>query len=136
MTQEARLGVYLSRPEFDEARSAYLADWLLGGPADTFQAWVAAAIDTHAARTPQRRLLLAANRAKPSGPGTTRSWTIPRPTFENMRAAIVADQLIGRWSSDSAWCAEAIAIAVADIRRAAGGSLPPPPPRLPNRLVR
>jgi len=53
-----------------------------------------------------------------------------------MRAAITADQQAGRWPSGSAWCGEAIGLAVEASRAENGGTLPTPPPRLPNRLVR
>lgn len=132
----ARLGIYLTPEEFDDAKAAYLADWTSGGEADTFARWIAAAIDTYARRTPKQR----AN-AKPRGraeerTGSTRSFAIPTDTVARMRAAITADQQAGRWPSDSAWCGEAIAAAVDQARAQSGGSLPTPPPRLPNRLVR
>ena len=56
--------------------------------------------------------------------------------MQRMRSAITADQQAGRWPSDSAWSAEAIALAVDEARKANGGTLPTPPARLPNRLVR
>lgn len=132
----ARLGIYLTPEEFDDAKAAYLADWTSGGEADTFARWIAAAIDTYARRTPKQR----AN-AKPRGraeerTGSTRSFAIPTDTVARMRAAITADQQAGRWPSDSAWCSEAIASAVDAARTKNDGSLPTPPPRLPNRLVR
>jgi hypothetical protein len=47
----ARLGIYLTPQEFEDAKAAYLADWTNGGEADTFARWIAAAIETYAART-------------------------------------------------------------------------------------
>lgn len=136
-SETARLGIYLTRAEFDDAKAAYLADWTNGGHADTFGRWIAAAIDSHAARTPKQR----AARAQPKGraetrTGSTRSFSIPTDTVVRMRAAITADQQAGRWPSDSAWCGEAIGLAVDAARTKNGGTLPTPPPRLPNRLVR
>lgn len=133
----ARLGIYLTPTEFDQAKAGYLADWTNGGTADTFARWIAAAIDTHAARTPRQR----AAKATPKGraderTGSTRSFSIPADTVARMRAAITADQHAGRWPSDSAWCGEAISLAVSAARNRNGGALPTPPPRLPNRLVR
>lgn len=133
----ARLGIYLTPVEFDDAKAAYLTDWTNGGQADTFARWIAQAIDSHARRTPKQR----ADRAHPKGradqrTGSTRSFSIPADTVARMRAAITADQQAGRWPSDSAWCGEASALAVEASRAQNGGTLPTPPPRLPNRLVR
>ncbi len=133
----ARLGIYLTPAEFDDAKAAYLTDWTNGGQADTFARWIAQAIDSHARRTPKQR----ADRAHPKGradqrTGSTRSFSIPADTVARMRAAITADQQAGRWPSDSAWCGEAIALAVNGARTENGGTLPTPPARLPNRLVR
>lgn len=133
----ARLGVYLTPREFDEAKAGYLADWTNGGQADTFSRWIAAAIDAYAAQAPQQRAEHATPRGRaPERTGSTKSFSIPTDTVARMRAAITADQQAGRWPSDSAWCAEAIASAVDDARRQNRGSLPTPPSRLPNRLVR
>lgn len=132
-----RIGIYLTPAEFDDARGAYLADWTNGGDADTFARWIAGALDAHAARTPKRRADDDRLRGRSDErTGSTRSFSIPTATLHRMRAAITADQKAGRWPSDSAWCAEAIAIAVDEARRANGGTLPTPPARLPNRLVR
>lgn len=132
----ARLGIYLTPAEFDDAKAAYLADWTNGGEADTFGRWIAAAIEAYARRTPKQRAT-----AKPRGraderSGATRSFAVPADTVAQMREAINTDQQAGRWPSDSAWCGEAIAAAVDQAREQNGGSLPTPPPRLPNRLVR
>lgn len=132
----ARLGIYLTPAEFDNAKAAYLADWANGGEADTFGRWIAAAINAYAGRTPKQRAT-----AKPRGrgeerTGATRSFVVPIDTVARMREAISADQQAGRWPSDSAWCGEAIAAAVDQARERDGGVLPTPPPRLPNRLVR
>jgi len=132
-----RIGIYLTQDEVDGARGAYLADWSNGGEADTFARWIAAAMDTHAARTPQERAARGRLRGRAAErTGASRSFSIPTATTKRMRAAITADQQAGRWPSDSAWCAEAIAIAVDEARAANGGTLPTPPARLPNRLVR
>jgi len=133
----ARLGIYLTPVEFDDARASYLADWANGGDADTFARWIAGALDRHAARTAKQRAARDRLRGRSDArTGSTRSFSIPTSTMQRMRAAITADQQAGRWPSDSAWCAEAIALAVDDARKANGGTLPTPPVRLPNRLVR
>lgn len=132
-----RLGIYLSPAEFTNAKAGYLADWSNGGTADTFARWIAAALDTHADRSPQERAERGRLRVRAGErTGSTRSFSIPSTTMQRMRAAITADQQAGRWPSDSAWCGEAIALAVDAAREANGGTLPTPPDRLPNRLVR
>lgn len=133
----ARLGIYLTPDEFNDARASYLADWSNGGDSDTFARWIAGALDRHAARTADQRAARDRLRGRSEARiGTTRSFSIPTSTVQRMRAAITADQRAGRWPSDSAWCAEAISLAVDDAREANGGSLPTPPARLPNRLLR
>lgn len=133
----ARLGIYLTKTEFDDARASYLADWANGGEADTFGRWIAGALDGHAALTAEQRAARDRLRGRADErTGDTRSFSIPTSTMKHMRSAITADQQAGRWPSDSAWGAEAIALAVEDARRANGGTLPTPPVRLPNRLVR
>jgi len=129
--------MYFHPEEFDRAKAAYLADWQHGGQADTFARWIAAAIDTHARRTPQQRAEL----AKPSprrdrGRAGTRSFSLPADSVTRMRAAILEDQATNRWPTDSAWCGEAVAAAADEAEQKAGGQLPPAPPRLPNRLTR
>lgn len=132
-----RLGIYLTPAEFDDARASYLADWANGGDADTFARWIAGALDRHAARTAKQRAARDRLRGRSDArTGSTRSFNIPTSTMQRMRSAITADQQAGRWPSDSAWCAEAIALAVDDARAENGGTLPTPPARLPNRLVR
>lgn len=135
-SETARLGIYLTPQEFDDAKAAYLADWSNGGQADTFARWIAAALDTYAARTPKQRAGAPPRGRAEERTGSTRSFSIPTDTMARMRGAIIADQQAGRWPSDSAWCGEAIAAAVDQARARNGGSLPTPPPRLPNRLVR
>lgn len=132
----ARLGIYLTPEEFDDAKAGYLADWTNGGTCDTFGKWIAAAIDTYAARSPEQRAGAPARGRAEERTGSTRSFVIPSSTVARMREAISADHRAGRWPSDSAWCAEAIAAAVDQAREQNGGTLPTPPPRLPNRLVR
>lgn len=136
VSDTARLGIYLTPQEFEDAKAAYLADWTNGGEADTFARWIAAAIETYAARTPKQRATAQPRGRADERTGSTRSFAIPTDTVARMRAAINADQQAGRWPSDSAWCSEAIAAAVDAARTKNDGSLPTPPPRLPNRLVR
>lgn len=132
-----RMSMYITPEEHDSAKSGYLADFQAGGHADTFSRWIAEVIDAHAARTVDERARLAQNHERASTrTGASRSFQIPTDVIERMRAAITADQAAGRWTSDSAWCTDAIAAAVDRARQRAGGSLPTPPARLPNRLRR
>lgn len=136
-TDTARLGIYFTPEEFDDARSAYLTDWKHGGQADTFARWVGAALAVHSARTQKKRASTGElkTRAK-HRTGVARTFSIPTSDIERMREGISADQQADRWLSDSAWAGEAIARAVEAARDQNGGTLPTPPPRLPNRLVR
>lgn len=131
-----RVGIYFHPEEFDRAKAAYLADWQHGGQADTFARWIAAAMDSHARRTPQERAELAKPRPPGQGSGGSRSFSLPADSVTRMRAAIAADQAENRWPTDSGWCGEAINAAADLAERKSGGKLPPAPPRLPNRLTR
>lgn len=137
-TETARLGVYLTTQEFDDARAAYMADWNHGGTADTFAYWLAGAVDEHARLSVKQRNAHAQPRARADErSGITRSFNVPVTSVARMRAAITADREdAGQFPSDSAWCREAIRSAVDKARARNGGSLPTPPARLPNRLVR
>lgn len=132
----ARVGVYLHADEFDDAKSAYLADLDADpGAPDSFARWVAAAIDTHAGRTPPQRAALA--RAEVERPrGFTRSFPVPTDSLDRLRTALLADRHAGRATSRSAFIADAVASAVATTRARTGGTLPPAPVRLPNKPVR
>ncbi|MCH8614388.1 hypothetical protein [Arsenicicoccus dermatophilus] len=135
--QTTRIGIYLTPQQFEGAKAAYLVDWQKGGNADTFARWIAQAIETHAARTPEQRATTSQPRGRSAvRTGSSRSFAIPTPIVALMRQAINADHAADRWPSDSAWCAEAIDLATAAARAKNGGTLPTPPPRLPNRLVR
>ncbi len=134
--ETARIGIYFHPEQFETAKAAYLADWQSGGQADTFARWIAGALDEHARRTPQQRGQLARPQERATTRGSSRSFKLPARTVTNMRQSINADQNVGRWPSDSAWCGDAIAAAANQARQRAGGTLPTPPNRLPNRLAR
>lgn len=131
-----RAGIYFQPEEFEETKAAYLADWQNGGEADTFTRWIAAAIETHAARTPAQRKQLARPEERAESRGLTRTFNLADQTIAKMREGITADQGASRWLSDSSWCGEAVAAAVSIARDRNGGVLPKPPARLPNRLKR
>ncbi|MGA7205859.1 MAG: hypothetical protein WBX27_14640 [Specibacter sp.] len=132
-----RIGIYLTPEQFNGAKAAYLADWLNGGDSNTFARWIGEVISAHAQRTPQERLERSALRGRATErTGSSRSFNVPTEAAEKMREAVVADQRVGRWPSESAWCAEAMDLAIEAARERNGGSLPTPPARLPNRLTR
>lgn len=132
-----RLSMYITPQEHDNAKSGYLADWQAGGQADTLSRWISEAIEAHAARSVDERARLAQDQQRAeTRTGASRSFHIHTDVIERMREAITADQSAGRWTSDSAWCTDAIAAAVEVARKRVGGNLPTPPARLPNRLRR
>lgn len=135
MTDMERVSVWrFLDEEFSDARGAYLADWQNGGASDTFARWIAAALTAHAERDPEKRAVL--GRLDREAAGRTRSWSIPSEVVRAMRAAIEDDRRAGRWTSESAWCRDAIAAATEEARLSNGGELPTPPKRLPNQLRR
>lgn len=129
-----RLGVGLPPAEFAAAKAAYLADWQSVRRSDMFRLWIADAIATHAARTAAERGRLTVTTRPGRSGSDTRSFDVDVDVLERMRAAITEDNVDGRWPSESAWAADAIAAAVDAARERAGGQLPTPPARLPRRL--
>ena len=128
-----RLGIYFHPADFANAKAAYLADWQTGGTADTFAKWIGAVLLDHAQLTPAQRAE-AALPARSGGDGSTRSFTLPGSVHDAVRAAVVADQGIGRWMTASTWAGVAVHTAVRAAEQRAGGLLVQPPRRLPNRL--
>jgi hypothetical protein len=136
-SEVTRIGIYLTPEQFTGAKAAYLADWINGGEANTFTRWIGEVLSAHAERTPQERLERSTLRDRSTERiGSSRSFNVPTAAVEQMRAAITADHGVGRWPSDSAWCAEAIDLATEAAKEKNGGTLPTPPVRLPNRLSR
>lgn len=133
-----RLGIYFRPGAFTEMKQAYLADFMADPDhaPNTIASWVAAAIDAHAARTPAARGRMATGEARGEGSGTTRSFTIPADTVDNVKAAMAADRQLARFISMSLFARDAITAAVEAARERADGNLPPAPARLPNRLTR
>lgn len=133
----SRLGIYLTPEQFTDAKAAYLADWINGGESNTFTRWIGEVLTTHAQRTPQERAECSMLRGRSTErTGSSRSFNVPTSAVQQMRAAITADHEVGRWPSDSAWCAEAIDRAIEAAKEKNSGTLPTPPARLPNRLTR
>jgi hypothetical protein len=134
-----RVGMYLHRKTFEEAKSAYLVD-LDTAPAapGNFAVWISQVLAGHAQLAPNKRLELAHQLPEetPEGRGISRSFHIPEQVIDEMNAAIVADRQHGRFLSRSEFATEAIRLATQSARTRAGGVLPPPPKRLPNNPVR
>lgn len=134
----ARLGVYISTDEYEDAKAAYVTAYARGGQIDNFARWIAAALNEHAARTTAQRAKHA--RMKERSPwgkgkaGASRSFAIPTDTLERMQEAMDDDLIAGQWPTRSEWAGDAIAAAVEAAR--AEGPLLDPPKRLPNRLKR
>ena len=102
------------------------------------QKWIAAALDTHAARTPADRARLAEAHPDPEEGkrGVNRAFILPVDTITRMEETTGIDRRAGRMQSVSQLAAEALRIAIEDARVRNGGSLPIAPKRLPNKPVR
>ena len=133
-----------TRDAYDDARAAYVVAISHGHPAVSFAGWVADVVRAHAALTaPQRASVAAEAPAPPRSPrgsaaGLSRTVVLDQADAELpalIAAASRADRAHGRAAGPSQFVAEAIRVAVAAARQAAGGTLPPPPARLPNRRL-
>ena len=140
MGKPGRLGSYMLGSEYDAARAAFLADWQQGGSADTFTAWVAAALDAYASLSPaqrsERRTERAFGTARSESGASTRSLDVDTAVVDRVRSAIIADNQAGDWPTESAWVADALRAAVEATLTRTQGQLPAPPTRLPGRLRR
>ena len=130
-----RLGIYFHPADFTAAKAAYLTDWQNGGTADTFAKWIATVLVDHAKLDPAQRADVALP-PRQGGGGSTRSFALPQAVYAAVRAAVIADQDVGRWVSVSTWAAAAVHTTTEAVRRHAGRALTRPPARLPNRLRR
>lgn len=139
LDERINLGVYLTADTYEEMKAAYLADWSnRRGEADTLYRWVTNALSTHAALSSTSRVKKSTAGAKraPTRTGNTKAFKVAVDVYQRMQDAIAADESAGHWSSESAWCVDAITHAISAARSANGGTLPTPPARLPNRLKR
>lgn len=142
MADTQLVSVYWAPAVWELARSAYIADLDTrpDGP-DSFTAWLAEALDRHAARTPRTRARLAAAHPAEAGEdrerGFQRAHPLPPATIAAFEDAIVADRTqTGRVLARSGFIREAVLDAVDQARTRTGGDLPPAPARLPTRPVR
>lgn len=132
---EVPVGLYWSRPVWDLARSAYLADLdTLPDSPNSFIGWLQEVLERHTALTPAARQEAAVE--IPDGPGKSfsRTHVLDAVLLEAIDGAIVADRVeAGRAISRSRFLTEAVLVAVSRTRARLGNQLPPAPPRLPNR---
>ncbi len=136
LAERAVLSITIRPEDLDQAKSAYLFDWLREGRHDTFPRWLGAVIRRHAALASEERAQIEATRPpKVTSRGLKRAFQMdPRDVAEMARAR--NDDFVGhrRYVSEADWCGDAIRQAIEAARTAAGGTLPPPPARLPNRM--
>lgn len=134
------IGVYLQRPTFNAARSAYIADLdnLSTGP-DTFARWIDDALAAHAGLDTSARKSIG-ERQQPEqrteARGINRTFQVGQDTIDAVNAALIADRKAGHLRSRSEFAVEAILAATEAAKQRAGGVLPEAPARLPNRAMR
>lgn len=131
-----RLAIYFRPGDFEEAKAGYLADWRTQAhAATTFTEWIGSALLRHARRTAAERGELSRPPEPGRGAGISRTFVVRAETVSLVLDALDEDRDADRWYSVSAFCGEAVRIAVAEARVRAG-ALPTPPARLPNHLPR
>ena len=120
------------------ARAAYVfdLDHHPDAPAGFIQ-WLHWVLEAHVARGPQGRAALAVppRAVIAATAGLNRHHSLRTLTRAAMEQAIIDDRQAGRMMSRSSWIHEAIAVAVDDAEKRAGGTLTPVPDgqRLPNQ---
>ncbi|CAN5271946.1 hypothetical protein BH11ACT1_BH11ACT1_14170 [soil metagenome] len=120
------------------ARAAYVfdLDHHPDAPAGFIQ-WLHWVLEAHVARGPQRRAALAVppRAVIAATVGLNRHHSLRASTRAAMEQAIIDDRQAGRMMSRSSWIHEAVAVAVQDAEKRAGGMLTPVPDgqRLPNQ---
>lgn len=135
----SRIGIYMHKPIFDDAKSAYVLSQRHRGTPEwsrTFAEWVDRQIESHNARTPGQRAAVAEqlgeDTRRTSQATSNRMFLISTQTLEAAQEAMSADLATGRAISRSAYIVEAIRDGIKKERDANGGVLPPAPVRLPN----
>lgn len=136
VTDRAVLSVTVRPEDLEDAKAAYMADWLREGRYDGFPKWLGAAIRRHAELTPTQRAQIESERpAKATSRGLKRAFQMEPAVVDELRASIRRDlEVSGRYSSEADWVGDAMRQAIAEARANAGGVLPPAPRRLPNRM--
>lgn len=133
-----RVAVYMHRPVFEDAKSAYvLSQRHRGTPqwSRTFAEWVGRQLETHNARTPEQRAEIAERLGdddRTDGTANNKVFLLATEILTDTQRALDADLAAGRAISRSAYAVEAIRDAIAREQEANGGVLPPAPKRLPN----
>lgn len=133
-----RVAVYMHRPVFEDAKSAYvLSQRHRGTPqwSRTFAEWVGRQLEAHNARTPAQRAEIAERLGsddRTDGTANNKVFLLATEVLVDTQRALDADLAAGRAVSRSAYAVEAIRDAIAREQEANGGVLPPAPKRLPN----
>lgn len=135
-TDRTVLSITIRPEDLEDAKSAYMADWLREGRYDGFPKWLGAAIRHHAELSTEARAQIEADRpAKTTSRGLKRAFQMDPADVDELRASIRSDlEASGRYSSEADWVGDALRQAIAAARERAGGVLPPAPKRLPNRM--
>lgn len=132
MADVVRVGLYMTDTQYDNMKSAFLADWENGGDANTFGKWIAVAIKRYAKLPVARRIDIAKVVAPQSRliAGGVKSFSVPAKAIEAMKHARLADTASGVIQTKSEWLRSAIELAVQYAKAANGGVLPEPPAKL------
>lgn len=135
-TDKTVLSITVRPEDLEEAKSAYIADWLREGRYDGFPKWLGGAIRRHAALTVNERAAIEADRpSKTTSRGLKRAFQMDPGDVDELRAAVRRDlEEGGRLLSEADWVGDAVREAIAAARSRAGGVLPAAPKRLPNRM--
>jgi hypothetical protein len=138
VTGERRtLSMWWDHSTWQHARAAFVAELDDDPPGPpSLLAWIAAAIHTHAARSPAARATRSGDLREDGGPGFQRVHQLPPATMDAVDRAVAEDRRAGRMLSRSAWVREAAAVAAAGTSRRHAGALPGSPDRLPPGRVR
>lgn len=129
-----RVGVYLLPGAYDDAKSAFIADWRNERIIDNFPGWIENAAIRYAERTPQERAELARPTGQGKGRGMGYALRVTDRTLEAVAAGMLADQKVDRFPTRSSWLGDALTAATAASKERNGGTLPPAPDLLPRQL--
>jgi hypothetical protein len=129
--------MWWDRSTWEGSRAAFVAELDDDPPGPpSLVAWIAAAIQAHADRSPAARAAMSRGLPGAGGPGFQKVHQLPASTVAALDRGVVEDRRAGRMLSRSAWVREAAAVAAAATSHRRGGVLPAPPDRLPPGRVR
>jgi hypothetical protein len=129
--------MWWDRSTWQRSRAAFVAE-LDEDPAGppSLVAWIAAAIQAHAERSPAARAALSRDLPGQVSPGFQKVHQLPASNWMALERAVAEDRRAGRMLSRSAWVREAAALAAAATGGRHAGGLPAQPGRLPPGRVR